>query len=82
MANNRINKIKMKKTISDLKEIIRLGGGMNLDATLFTVSELKDFVKLAEISGATISVINTERLSVYDLKTIARLGGGKVIFEF
>jgi len=72
----------MKKTISDLKEIIRLGGGMNLDATLFTVPELKDFVKLAEISGASINVKNTECLSVYDLKNIARLGGGKVIFEF
>ena len=72
----------MKKTISDLKEIIRLGGGMNLDATLFTVPELKDFVKLAEISGAIISVKNTEHLAVNDLKTIARLGGGKVIFEF
>jgi hypothetical protein len=72
----------MKKTIADLKEIISLGGGMNLDATLFTVSELKEFVKLAEVSGATISVKNTERLAIYDLKTIARLGGGKVIFEF
>ena len=77
-----MDKINMKKTISDLKEIIRLGGGMNLDATLFTVPELKDFVKLAEISGATICVKNTELLAVNDLKTIARLGGGKVIFEF
>ena len=72
----------MKKSISDLKEIIRLGGGMNLDANLFTVPELKDFVKLAEISGATINIKNTEYLAVYDLKTLARLGGGKVIFEF
>ena len=72
----------MKKTITDLKEIISLGGGMNLDATLFTVPEFKDFVKLAEISGASINVKNTERLSANDLKNIARLGGGKVIFEF
>ncbi len=75
-------KVKMKKTIADLKEIIRLGGGMNLDANLFTVTELKDFVKLAEVSGATINIRNTEYLAVYDLKTLARLGGGKVIFEF
>jgi hypothetical protein len=72
----------MKKTIADLKEIIRLGGGMNLDANVYTVSELKDFVKLAEVSGATINIRNTEYLAVYDLKILARLGGGKVIFEF
>jgi hypothetical protein len=72
----------MKKTITDLKDIIRLGGGMNLDATLFTVSELNDFAILAEKSGAIINVKNTENLTVNNLKEIAKLGRGKVIFEF
>jgi hypothetical protein len=72
----------MKKTITDLKDIIRLGGGMNLDATLFTVSELNDFAILAERSGAIINVKNTENLTVNNLKEIAKLGRGKVIFEF
>ncbi|NEW78917.1 MAG: hypothetical protein GZ086_05715 [Gelidibacter sp.] len=72
----------MKKTISDLKDIIRLGGGMNLDATLFTASELNDFAVLAERSGAIIRVKNTESLTINNLKEIARLGHGKVIFEF
>ncbi len=72
----------MKKTITDLKDIIRLGGGMNLDATLFTVSELNDFAILAERSGAIINVKNTENLTINNLKEIAKLGRGKVIFEF
>ncbi|MDO9138031.1 MAG: hypothetical protein Q7U21_09420 [Lutibacter sp.] len=72
----------MKKTITDLKDIIRLGGGMNLDATLFTLTELNDFAVLAERSGAIIRVKNTENLTVNNLKEIAKLGRGKVIFEF
>ncbi|HEY9222253.1 MAG TPA: hypothetical protein VIO43_11840 [Lutibacter sp.] len=72
----------MKKTITDLKDIIRLGGGMNLDATLYTVPELNDFAILAERSGAIINVKNTENLTVNNLKEIAKLGRGKVIFEF
>ncbi|MFO7673769.1 MAG: hypothetical protein R6V74_08690 [Lutibacter sp.] len=72
----------MKKTITDLKDIIRLGGGMNLDATIFTIAELNDFAVLAERSGAIIRVKNTENLSVNNLKEIAKLGRGKVIFEF
>ena len=72
----------MKKTITDLKDIIRLGGGMNKDATLFTVTELNDFAVLAERSGAIIRVKNTEDLTVNNLKEIAKLGHGKVIFEF
>jgi hypothetical protein len=77
-----LKKEKMKKTITDLKDIIRLGGGMNLDATLFTLTELNDFAVLAERSGAIIRVKNTENLTVNNLKEIAKLGRGKVIFEF
>ena len=72
----------MKKTITDLKDIIRLGGGMNLDATLYTISELYDFAILAERSGAIINIKNTEYLTVNNLKEIAKLGRGKVIFKF
>ena len=72
----------MKKTIADLKDIIRLGGGMNLDATLFTISELYDFAILAERSGAIININNTDDLTVNNLKDIAKLGRGKVIFKF
>ncbi len=80
--NMELKKEKMKKTITDLKDIIRLGGGMNLDATLFTLTELNDFAVLAERSGAIIRVKNTENLTVNNLKEIAKLGRGKVIFEF
>lgn len=74
--------MKTKKTITDLKDIIRLGGGMNLDATLYSVAELNDFATLAERSGAIINIKNTECLSVNNLKDIAKLGRGKVIFKF
>lgn len=72
----------MKKTITDLKDIIRFGGGMNLDATLFTVAELHDFATLAERSGAIINIKNVENLTVNNLKDIAKLGRGRVIFKF
>jgi len=72
----------MKKTIADMKDIIRLGGGMNIDATFYTVAELYDFAVLAERSGAIINIKNTENLTVNNLKEIAKLGHGKVIFKF
>jgi len=59
-----------------------MGGGMNLDATLFTVTELNDFAVLAERSSVVIRVKNTENLTINNLKEIAKLGRGKVIFEF
>ena len=74
--------MKTKKTITDLKDIIRLGGGMNLDATQYSVAELSDFATLAERSGAIINIKNVESLTVSDLKDIAKLGHGKVIFKF
>lgn len=81
-SKHEILKKNMKKTITDLKDIIRLGGGMNLDANSFSVPELNDFATLAEKSGAIIKVKNTENLTVNNLKEIAKLGRGKVIFEF
>lgn len=74
--------MKTKKTITDLKDIIRLGGGMNLDTTLYSVAELSDFATLAERSGAIINIKNVEHLTVNNLKDIAKLGRGKVIFKF
>ena len=72
----------MKLTVLNLKDIIELGGGINIDVNNFTVSNLKDFAEKAQKPGATIIMRNTEKLTVLNFKDIAEKGAGKVIFEF
>jgi hypothetical protein len=71
----------MAKTTTDLKDIVRLGGGINIDASTKTTTDLKDLVRLANSSGATIVIRNASNITTTDLKDIARLAPGKVIFE-
>lgn len=71
----------MAKTTTDLKDIVRLGGGINIDASTKTTTDLKDLARLANSSGATIVIRNASNKTTTDLKDIARLAPGKVIFE-
>jgi hypothetical protein len=71
----------MPKTTTDLKDIVRLGGGINVDATTKTTTDLKEIARLANSSGATIVIRNADTKSTTDLKDIVRLAPGKVIFE-
>lgn len=71
----------MPKTTSDLKDIVRLGGGVSVDATTKATSDLKDLARLAAASNATIVVRNADIMATSDLKDISRLAPGKVIFE-
>jgi len=71
----------MPKTTTELKDIVRLGGGISIDATTKTPTELKDITRLANISGATIVIRNADTKTPTELKDIARLAPGKVIFE-
>lgn len=71
----------MAKTTTDLKDIVGLGGGINIDASTKTTTDLKDLARLANSSGATIVIRNASIKTTTDLKDIARLAPGKVIFE-
>lgn len=71
----------MAKTISELKDIVRLGGGINVDGSSKTTSDLKDLARLANASNATIIVRNAATKTTSELKDIARLAPGKVTFE-
>lgn len=71
----------MTKTTTDLKDIVRLGGGLSIDATNRTSTDLKDIARLANNSGAIIIIKNTDSMTPTDLKDIARLAPSKIIFE-
>ena len=71
----------MTKTTTDLKDIVRLGGGISVDASTKTTTDLKDLARLANASGANLVIRNADAKTTTDLKDIARLAPGKVIFE-
>jgi len=71
----------MSKSTNDLKEILRLGGGISIDAAIKSTADLKDMARQAKGSGATLIIRNAGIKAVTDLKDIARQAAGKVIFE-
>lgn len=71
----------MEKTKTDLMSIVKLGGGISIDAKTENTSYLKDIAKLANSSGAIIYIRNAGSKNTSDLKDIAKLAPGKVIFE-
>ena len=71
----------MSKSTSDLKEIVRVGGGINIDGNSYAPMDLKEMARQANASGATIIIRNAINKSTADLKEIARAAPGKVVFE-
>ncbi|MDB5257624.1 MAG: hypothetical protein JWM14_2319 [Chitinophagaceae bacterium] len=71
----------MSRSTTDLKEIVRLGGGLSLDANTKSTADLKLLAIQTKVSGATLIVRNAGIKSTNDLKDIARLAPGRVIFE-
>jgi len=71
----------MSRSTTDLKEIIRLGGGISIDANTKSTSDLKEFARQTKVSGATLTIRNAGIKSTNDLKDIARLAPGHVVFE-
>lgn len=72
----------MAKTTLELEGIISLGGGISLDASTKTTMDLKSIARLASNSGAFILLRNSGGKTMAELKEIAKLAPGKVIFEF
>ena len=70
----------MAKTIIDLKDIVKLGGGLSIDATMRTTTDLKDLARLLA-PKATLIIRNADSKIPSDLKEIAKIASGAVIFE-
>jgi hypothetical protein len=71
----------MSRSTSELKEIVRVGGGISLDASTKSTADLKELARQTKVAGATLTVRNAGIKSTSDLKDIARLAPGRVIFE-
>lgn len=71
----------MTKLISDLQSIVRIGGGISIDASTKLSTDLQSLARLANTSGATLIFRNASSKLTSDLQSIARLAPGKVIFE-
>jgi hypothetical protein len=69
-------------TIVQLKQIIRAGGGLSLDASLFTLHQLTEIVEAAQAGGkASVSLHNVAGLNATQLAELAALAPGLVSFE-
>ena len=71
----------MSRSITDLKEIVRLGGGLSLDAGSRPTADLKELARQTKVSGAKLIIRNAGVKTINDLKDIARQAPGQVIFE-
>ena len=71
----------MSKTTTDLKTIIKFGGGISIDGNTKTTSELQSLAEIAKLNGATIIIRNAGNKTTTDLKSIASLAPKQIIFE-
>lgn len=62
----------------DLKRVAAAGGGLIIDASKYSTLDLKTIA-----SGAKADIIlkNTAGISAMDLKSIAAVGNGHVVFD-
>jgi hypothetical protein len=72
----------MSIPVSDLIIIASNGGGMILDASKFSSSDLKIIAHNASKTKAQITLKNPHLLSLSDLKIIAHNSKGAVVFDF
>ena len=71
----------MAKTTDQLKQIVSLGVGVNIDGASKTTDQIKQIVALAAKSGATVVIRNADGKTTDQLKQIAALAPGRIIFE-
>jgi hypothetical protein len=68
-------------TIEQLKQIVAAGGGLVLDAAVMTFGQLKDISTLAHTSDAKITIKNLSTLTAEQLKELAEIAPGLVVFD-
>lgn len=71
----------MPKSTIDIQSLIRLGGGISIDAATKSTTDLQSFARLAQVSGVALIIRNADTKSTTDLQSLARLAAGKIIFE-
>jgi hypothetical protein len=69
-------------TILQLKRIAKAGGGLSLDASLFTFNQLADIVGAAGAGGkGSVSLRSVAGLNATQLAELAEIAPGLVSFE-
>jgi hypothetical protein len=68
-------------TSEQLKQIVGAGGGLIIDASTLTLNQLRDIVSAASANKASITVKNLSGLTAAQLKDLATLAPGLVVFD-
>lgn len=72
----------MSISVNDLKIIASNGGGMILDARLFSANDIKIIASNASKSKASLIIKHPNTINLNDMKIIASNGKGCVVFDF
>ena len=72
----------MAKSTSDLQSLLKLGGGVIIDAASKSSSDLKSMAKLSASTGGKLILRNASSKSLAELQSIAKIATDNVIFEF
>jgi hypothetical protein len=69
-------------TNEQLSEIVGAGGGLILDGATLTLSQLRGIVSAAITNKGSIIVKNPSGLTAAQLKDLALLAPGQIVFDF
>ena len=68
------------RPIGDLIQILSASGGLDIDASAFSVEELKMLASYAASRSATLNLRNLASLQTSDLIVIASYGDSNIVF--
>lgn len=66
------------RSAMDLKRVVAAGGGLIIDASKYSILDLKG---IAAVAKTDIVLKNVSEMSAMDMKNIATAGNGHVIFD-
>ncbi len=69
------------KNISELLNIVRAGAGVVLESEGLTADDVLPLARAASEANVTLTVRGALHWRTHDLVTIAKAGGGRVIYE-
>jgi hypothetical protein len=73
--------IHQMKTPEQLSQIVEAGGGIIIDASKYTTSELTQIASAAKGNNASVVIRNADKKTTEKLRQIALAGAGRVTFE-
>ena len=71
----------MKITTEELKRIAAAGGGLVIDASIFTFHQIKEVAAAASTGNAKIQVNKPSELTASQLHELAVIASGLVVFD-